>query len=160
MAGTRGSRTRALCNPSKTPRANSVGVESAFASDSEPFASSNTTTSVKVPPISTAARKFVSFPCKNVRQCLVQNVRIIQPMQTVRSESPKRFELLERFELIPIASRIDDWPDTRSAIDSRLHRWPEWCSIADPTHREHPPEPPLATRRQPGDAQRRNVLES
>jgi hypothetical protein len=57
---TSSNRTAALVSPSRTPRASSAGVDSVFANANELLASSNTTTSVNVPPISTATRKGTS----------------------------------------------------------------------------------------------------
>src|SRR5262249_9190757 len=58
------------------------------------------------------------------------------------------------------ASRIDDSPDTRSTICSRLRRWYEWCSIEDLNRREAQPVQRLANRRRADADQHKNCHES
>ena len=73
--------TAALCKPSRTPRASSAGVESAFASATELFVSSKTTTSVNVPPMSTAILKALP---PYIFSAPPQGFKTFQPFETSR----------------------------------------------------------------------------
>src|SRR5262249_46250464 len=110
--------------PSCTPLANSTGVESAFASASEPFASSNTTTSVNVPPMSTPMRNFSAPPINKVTALApvptVANVPVVPKVQAGGQSDVNDLSFLRRLERL---KQIGTIGTRRQLYLRQVHRW-------------------------------------
>src|SRR4030095_9945912 len=134
------SATAALVKPSSTPRANSAGVESAFANASELFASSKTTTSVNVPPMSTATRKALppSFFPRPTPQ--VQNVSAVQIVQAVRKFGLKHLDSSDVLNILNYLNYLNTqafMPALRAPVVRQIFAQPFVPRVVDLVGRAH-----------------------